>query len=221
MQGRTTAAVVVLAVAVGLAMAAPAMAEDVTITTTGDGPGTCTSTSCTTIREAFSVFGEAAGPDTIHVPAGVTQLTAALGAPGGMTIVGAGAGATTIQAAANDRVFVVNGGTVSFSGLTMNGGTEPDTSGGGTLRVAISSTVALDHVRITGGSATTGGGIFNEGATSLTIDKSLIDGNAAQGVGGGIESQGGVSTPSSLRITDTTITGNTAGSGGGGRRSDQ
>ena len=39
-----------------------------------------------------------------------------------------------------------------------------------------SGTLTLDRVRVTGGIASSGGGIANTGGT-LTIDRSLIDGN--------------------------------------------
>ena len=86
---------------------------------------------------------DGAGPSTVHVPAGVTQLSAsALLPPNGVTVVGAGAGQTTIQGPSNDRVFDVNGeDTVSFSALTMRGGKLVSASVGGPAIVATEGTI--------------------------------------------------------------------------------
>ncbi len=69
---------------------------------------------------------------------------------------------------------------------------------------------AIDDLTISGGSATSGGGIDNDG--NLTISDSVISNNMATGDGGGIENEGG----DSLTISDSAISGNTAGGSGGG-----
>src|SRR4051794_30099763 len=208
-----------LAVAAAILIAAPARAADYFVTTTTDVDAACFTTTCATIRSAFAAISQQpAGPNTVHVPAGETQLSSVLSPPTGVSIVGAGARPTIIKAPANDRVFDVNGeNAVMFVGLTMSGGVEPgtDTSGGGTLHVGSTAIVALDHVRVTGGSASVGGGIMNDGARSLTISKSLIDGNHAAGPGGGIESQGNAFLNTELTLTDTTVTGNSASTAAG------
>ncbi len=215
MHGRTAA----IALALTLSIAAPARAADFTVTGTGDDiNATCTGTDCPTLRAALGAAGDSSPPNTITVPAGEIQLVNGfLQPPNNVTITGAGARATVIKAQANDRVFdIVNPSKVDFKSLTMSGGTDVEGDGGGNLRIAPGSDVTLDHVRVTGGQSATGGGIFNDGAATLTIAKSLIDANTAQGPGGGIESQGsGVSSPTALTITDSTIAGNTAATGGG------
>jgi len=78
---------------------------------------------------------------------------------------------------------------------------------------AVSGTVYISGLTITGGNATgDGGGIFNAG--NLTIVDSTISGNNAlaanTGGGGGIFNNGGT-----LMIADSTISGNSANQGGG------
>src|SRR5262249_51904833 len=158
------------------------------VTTTSDDEalGPCQGTQCPTLRAANAAAGDTP-PSTIHVPAGRTQLTAAIDPADGTKIVGAGANQTTIAAPAGDRVFNIdNAPTTTLESLTMSGGVEPDSSGGGTLRIGSGAVVVLDHVRVTGGQASVGGGIFDDAAQSLTITHSLIDGNRATGPGGGI-----------------------------------
>jgi len=101
-----------------------------------------------------------------------------------------------------------------LSSLTINGG-GVTISGNNTFRifeVGGSTTVVMNYVTITGGNAGSGGGgaIYHFG-TQLTVNNSIIRGNAA-GEGGGIFGFGNVT------IVNTTVTGNTAtaGSGGGG-----
>jgi hypothetical protein len=206
----------IAALAAFLLAAAPARAADYFVAANGgdDPSGSCSGDQCTPLRAALAAASDTP-PSTVHVPAGPIALTAVLEPADGTTIAGAGADQTTISGPGNDRVFNVNGETtVGFSGLTMSGGREPDSSGGGTLRIGPSAIVVLDHVRVTGGHASVGAGIFSDVAQTLTISHSLIDGNVATGPGGGIESQGS-DIPTSLAITDTTITGNSAATGGG------
>jgi hypothetical protein len=216
-QGRRAARAACLAIGFAVAAASPARAAVIQVTTTTDGEAFCASpTSCVTIRAALVEAARQLGDDTILVPAGETQLNSALGVTTNVTIAGAGAGQTTIRASGTDRVFSVAVQlTVTFTGLTMRGGVDPGSSGGGALFVGNRSTTALDHVRVTGGTASIGGGIMNDAATQLTIDKSLIDGNAARGDGGGIYSIGNSANASSLIVRDTTIAGNSAVRGGG------
>src|SRR5207253_4752858 len=93
------------------------------------------------LREAVLQANATNGADTIVVPAGTYTLTRAganddaaltgdLDLTGHVTIQGAGAGATLIDAAGLDRVFhVLDGGNVILSGLTIQGG-EADIGGG-------------------------------------------------------------------------------------------
>lgn len=130
-----------------------------------------------------------------------------------VTLTGPGAHLLTINANNNGRAFLVTGGTVSLSGMT-----------------------------ITGGNAVNGGGIANLGGT-LTLAGSLVNANTASGLGGGIYSTsqttivgstvsnntansaagtgGGVHTTGPLTMVNSTVSGNAVPNGnnnGGGMR---
>ncbi|HEY1380535.1 MAG TPA: dockerin type I domain-containing protein [Gemmataceae bacterium] len=131
-------------------------------------------------------------------------LTSALPVTDSVTITGAGAGLTVVNAGGNDRVFdVYHAGAGSplalaatFHGLTITGG-----SAGGA-----------------------GGGIRFEGAASvtdtLTIEDSTVSGNAVGGgpdaAGGGVYFNGQGTTGDALTITGSAVTGNGAFAGDAG-----
>ncbi|MDO4569221.1 MAG: right-handed parallel beta-helix repeat-containing protein, partial [Planctomycetia bacterium] len=109
----------------------------------------------------------------------------------------------------------------------------------GVIYTGDDSIVNLGGLKITGGSADVGGGIFNFG--NLTVTDSTISGNSADNAGGGIANAGnltvtnstisgnsvcaisgnstgvggGIANGGSLTVTNSTISGNSAGSGGG------
>ena len=149
-----------------------------------------------------------------------------------LTVRGAGADVTTIDAASLDRVFHVPAGvTVELIDLTMAGG-DPQAEGGGIFNAG---TLTLTRCQVTGSTATSGGGaltnatggianivsstLFGNSADSggaidnqgtLTIVNSTISGNEATANGGGIDSQAGTTT-----ITNATVAENSAATGGG------
>ena len=102
--------------------------------------------------------------------------------------------------------------TASITGVTLNGGrgTAANTGfqPGGLIRN--NGTLTLDRVRVTGGIATSGGGVANTGGT-LTINRSLIDNNTGGGDSGGLLNFDG----GTVIVRNTTITGNSANQGGG------
>ncbi|MCY2991124.1 MAG: FG-GAP-like repeat-containing protein [Planctomycetota bacterium] len=149
-----------------------------------------------TLRAAIMEANALAGPDAIVLPAGTYKLTiagtnedaAAKGdldiAPGGLTITGAGAATTVIDAASLDRVFDVHpGATLTLIGVTIQGG------------------------RATG-TTENGGGIENQG--SLVLIDCVVDTNTAVGVGVG----GGIDNRDSLTVTRSRLSNNTADQGG-------
>jgi hypothetical protein len=216
-----------IAIAVLLAAASPAAAVTFTITGFGDdGNGICQNGvaggDCTTIRAALATARETPGTETdiIELPAGDYQLAAGplqIGSP--VTLRGAGARTTTILASPNSRVLEIDGAAARIERLTVTGGVATDLDGfhGGNIR-AQSSTVELDHVRVTNGRAYSGGGIANRNGTML-ITNSLIDHNRAPdggGDGGGIINFGGDSgAAASLIVRDTTVAFNRARLAGG------
>jgi len=154
-------------------------------TTTDGGPGS--------LRQAIIEANASHVPDTIVVPAGIYALTLAgagedqsatgdLDITGQLTISGAGAGDTIIDASSlGDRVFDVLGGTVTISGVTIRNGST-DTNGGGILN---EGALTIRDSTLSGNSATfAGGAIYDVGA--LTIRDSTLSGNSATFAGGGV-----------------------------------
>jgi CSLREA domain-containing protein len=95
-------------------------------------------------------------------------------------------------------------------------------SGGG---IALhQGTIALTNSTFSRNSAGDGGGIVNSAGGRYTIANSTISNNAATGLGGGIYNT--VGDPfgrlsATVRLTNSTVSGNSAGSGGGIRNSDR
>ncbi len=193
-----------------LGLPSPASASIVFVTDLGDTGGA---------GQLRSLINAAAPGDTIVIPPGTIVLT---GIPGenanatgdldilkDLTIVGAGAALTVIDANHLDRVFdVASTVTFSVSGLTMrNGHVDPaaaiDPSGGGLLNRGVSTT--LIGVVIENNFAGGGGGIANF-AGAVTLFGSTVRNNSSTGItanGGGILNFG------ALEVTSSTISGNT------------
>ena len=210
------------AAALTLLLAPAAGAETYVVTGTADNPGICESTTCTSIRQALATAATNPGADEITIPAGTYQLDqGALQIASDVTLRGANARTTRIVANANNtaRAVEIASAAATLQSLTLQGGRADELNGfhGGTLR-AQSSTVTLDRVRVTGGTAAGGGGIANRNGTMLIVN-SLIDHNAAtvgDGEGGGILNFGGeVGAAASLTLRNTTIAFNTARLAGG------
>jgi hypothetical protein len=216
----------ILVAATTLLTAAPASAATFTVTTTNDG-GACSGTSCPSIRAALNAAAQFGGPDTIVVPAGTHQLVdqgngGELLVNSPVTIVGAGARATSVVGSGTGRVFTVTGSPVTIASLTMAGGNELCCDSGGNL-LNTAGSITLDHVRVTGGRAGEGGGVANVNGT-MTIQSSLIDGNDltghdSRGDGGGILNHG-LTAPATLTVRDSTVAGNISTDDGAGISSD-
>ena len=161
---------VLVVVVIALGAGAPARAATVAVTNGNDsGPGS--------LRAAVA----AADPgEMITVPALTVFLTSGqIVVSKGLTIVGAGARATTISGTGQSRVFDVTGGTVSISGVTVTGG---------------------DGFATPGGTAGPGGGILLDGGT-LTLADSTVTGNQTMGAGEG----SGIQADGSLTVLRSTI----------------
>ena len=184
---RVSSIVAVLAAAMLVtprALAAPS-AVTFTVDTTLDlidpdtSDGVCPVGSCS-LRAAIMQANVITGPGvTINLPSGTYTLTRPpagangdnngdlnlMAPPSGnpvISIVGAGAASTIIDANKIDRVFnVVSGRTATLSGVTIRNG----------FRLGAS-----------------GGGVFNSG--NLTISDSVIEGNQTDAAGGGIRTEG-------------------------------
>ena len=210
-QVRRIAAAAGLGAGASLAWTGAAQAADYTVGTTTDNGlsvldcATATNTDCT-LRNAIADANANSGvSDSIAFRSGLSG-TITLGADlptitDPVTIQGPGAGAITIDGADAHRIFDLNpdtpGDPVSISGLTLTGG---DPTG---------STVDSDS----------GGAILNETA-DLSLSDSVLTGNTSSRLGSAIYSGFG-DTPTTghlaqLRLTRSTITGNTTPVSSGG-----
>ncbi|MDA0138971.1 choice-of-anchor Q domain-containing protein [Solirubrobacter deserti] len=215
-----------LAMVAALVCAPAAQAAEFEVNSTGDGADASCPTTCT-LRAAIAAADAAPNPDpeipdTITVPTGTYQLTqGALRLTTPVAVTGAGAAATQIVARASGgaRVVEVVSTSATLTGIALQGGTAlgPNGPHGGAL-MAQSSTVVLNRVHVSGGSALSGGGIANRNGT-MTIQHSSIEGNRASqggGDGGGIINFGGDGgAPAHLLVRESTIAFNTARLAGG------
>lgn len=146
------------------------------------GDGSCNTAECT-LREAVS---------SIEVD-GTINIDPSLA--GGLITLGS-------------EIILDNNMTLDGSALSSN----VKVSGGGSVRVFRVSTgasVDIDHLDIIDGFADNGGGIYNEGA--LSISHSTLSGNSASIAGGGIYHIGTM-----LTVESSTLSSNTAALNGGG-----
>lgn len=189
--------------------------------------GTChTADNTCTLRAAVMQANRAGGDSTIMLPSGTYTLSIpAAGANGEengdlnlttpasgnpvITITGAGAGTTIIDANVLDRVFHVHPGrAATVSGVTIrNGFIAGATAVGGGIYNEGSLTVR-DTVITANHSAAAGGGISNN--NSMTVLNSTISLNLADVSGGGIHNS------ATLTVTNSTLRQNNAGTNGGG-----
>ena len=192
------------------------------------------------IQEAIDA---AAKGDTIQVCTG--EFIEALEIGQDITLVGAGADVTTIDARGGGAVIAVGSGvSIDVSGMTLTGGTgdpypkeplisvgggvwafsagdlaftdvvfednEPDYGGG--MFVEVADSITLNGVTMQDNLAGYAGGIWGTTVGTLEITDSVIDDNYAVARGGALYLVG----LDLLSITDSSISGNTAGNGAAG-----
>jgi hypothetical protein len=179
-----------LAVASALAcLALPAVATAATwqVTNPSDGASTCPSATACTLRGAITMANGGSG-DTVQVPAGHYTLGAVVPVTKAMQIVGAGAVSTEVQQLAVAGILSVGASTthLTISGLTLTG------------------------------AATDAGGAISSAAGELTLSDDVIARNRSSFIGAG--GYGAVqidsSTPTTLTVTRTEFSSNSAGSDG-------
>ena len=189
---------------------------------TADGLCLTSAGSCT-LRAAVMQANTSSGAGAVIVlPAGEYELTRPAAGGNGpdvgdlnllapaagqpvITILGAGAAITRIDANQIDRVFSVAAGRLAvLSGVTISGGYAVEAGGVYNL-----GSLTISNATVSGNTATLydGGGILNYGA--LLLADSRVADNTAEGGGGGITNLG------TLTIEDSAISGNSASRGGG------
>lgn len=224
-----------LGITTGLAPAAVGAAT-IMVTTTADGIDAGGEVVCDNIviddlaggdgvvslREAICAANNTDGDDIITFQAGlgspITLTDGELEISSNLTITGPGANALTIDGNADDRIFVIDSGTVAISNLTIANGEERDSFEGGAIANygdltltdvnVTNSTVTASNI-VTANGGTYGGGIYNGFERTLSLVRTTISGNSAA-YGGGIANFG------ALSATDSTIAENDAFYTGGG-----
>lgn len=212
----------VCALVVGL----PAWALTVTSLADDGGPGTLRSVIAATA---------AGGTVDFAVSGSITLGAGQIAIAKNLVIAGPGAKLLSVAGGGTQRLFAIGAGAnVAISGLTLSGGVATDggaaPSGFGGA-IATAGALTLDAVRLTGNTASQGGGalyLFNDGVASgsATIRSSTFDANAVVGSlgvgGGGILARGDavLAQPAVLRLLNSTVSGNLANaapamSGGG------
>jgi hypothetical protein len=200
--------------------------DDVIASGCNDGvPNDCS------LRGAIIAANGGGGGDIINLPAGTYGLaivgrcedaaaTGDLDITAHVTIVGAGAPTTIIDANGIDRVFDV-AADLDLQGVTIRNGDArsmtctPD--GGGIFSAPAPPTttavqLTLTDVAISGNRAAHGGGIDNESGSTLTVEGVTLNGNSADLAGGGMQN---IATPAGATLTNATVSANLAGTGAG------
>jgi hypothetical protein len=213
---RRTLTTALLTMSACLAIAGQARSDTWIVTGTGDSasaPG-CTEIQptmhqCPMFRSAVNEVSEAGGDGhVIGLPTGTLELTQGqLIVDTDVTIAGNGARATTVDAGLRSRVFMIaSGASVSMTNFTVANG-NVNTGDGGNVLVSAGGGLLLQGMRVTGGVANRGAGIFNNGTVVAAL--SLLDDNNAQANGGAIANVGGAQ----VQVINATLAGNYASAG--------
>jgi len=163
------------------------------------------------LRSALNNANQAGGSVVVVTATGVIGLASALPAiTQDVQILGPGANNLTISGSVAYRVFnITSGNTVTIAGLTLTNGSA--TTGGG---IENDGTLFLTNCTVSNSTATAvGGGIYNSSTGTLTATNCTAANNAAA-TGGGIQNAGVLSLIN-CTIADNTAVGATSGNGGG------
>ncbi len=157
--------------------------------------------------DVSGIYGMALAPKTLNESDNLAGEFAILPV-GNLAISNASGGAITVNGAGLSRVFDVNPGgadkpttysTVSMNGFTITDGRAFDATGANP-----------------DGLVASGGGIRDQGNVSLTLNHMVVTGNSATGDGGGVSVANVVDAPWTLTVYHSTVTENRAGDAGGG-----
>jgi CSLREA domain-containing protein len=222
-------------------VASPAHAATRVVTTTADADtGACTASSCS-LRDAVAT---AASGDVVRLPADEAHYDVSLGeipVPVAITIRGAGARASIVDAKSRSRIFrvmsSVGNGTVTFERLTLTRGRATELGGGAVLGEFRSGNKVFRRVTLSRNTATAegvpdghfGGGAIHDDGYNLTFRTSTLSRNAltAANGGGGFNGGGAIwhcpAGPARLHVIGSTLranrsvtNGNTGSANGGG-----
>jgi hypothetical protein len=109
---------------------------------------------------------------------------------------------------------------LTVTGQHRRGFTAPTLKGAGqgsVLKIHSSVTLTVNTLAITGGNAVSGGGIFVNTGSSLTLNNVTVSGNTARLTSGGLLGNGGgIFSNGTVTLNDSAVSGNTAAAVGGG-----
>ncbi len=188
------------------------------VSTSGsDVSGTGSSSSpWATLQHAIDNVSDPSTANIIHVATGTYTETVSINRSfKNLTISGAGAETTTIQAAstsstASNRVFTItNGQTILLSGMTIRYGKTPANENGGGVYNGTGALTVTNCSFIDNEAASFGGGVYNEG--TVNVSNSTFSGNSASNCGGGYADYDGVKD----EITNCTFFNNNSNNGAG------
>ncbi len=155
--------------------------------------------------------------DVVQVPAGTYTLSLGELNVANVTIQGAGAGATVIQAGVNVRALLITG-SATIGGVTITGGNPDGPNSGGGIEVGVGQalTLRLNDSAIAGNAVVQnsqgyGGGIMVNNQATLLMTNTTVSGNRVlggdgPGAGAGIY----VTTGGRAELRNSTVSGNTA-----------
>ena len=182
---------------------------DASDTSPGDGICLATTGGCS-LRAAVEEANALPGADGISLASGTHVLTASpsdLVVSDALTIDGAGAASTIVDAAGGGRILAATA-PLSLSRVTVRNGST--TSFGGGLLGAPAAHVTVTDCVFTGNSALGGGALF---AVDFDVVRTTFTGNGAA-AGGAIGTLGSPAGSIDGRIRESTFASNTAPSGG-------
>jgi hypothetical protein len=195
------------------------------VSTTGSDSGDCTASAYATISYALSQSALTGG-DTISVAAGTYTTSSEISIDRSITISGAGASSTIVQAAASAgtatyRLFKNNNFVTTIQNMTIRYGVE---ASGGAINNANGNltlnnvTVSDSQVKDTTSNGLNGGAISINGGT-LTINNSTISSNSVT-TSDTLTSRGNggifLGSTGTVNLNNSTVSGNSAKRGGGG-----
>jgi hypothetical protein len=219
-----------LTVGATLGFGASAEAANFEVDTASDpgGAGACTDITVgdCSLRQAVGLSNASpAVDDTITFAASLTGSTIAV-ASGEIDITDAvylytNVADVSVSAGTSSRIFDINavgdpGMNVGIYGLTLTEGYSAN-SGGAVYSTAADLTINTSTISDSSTMGDSHGGAVAQRSGSLTIVDAQISSNTAQqGGGGAISGYGNTTTPATVRIYDSAITGNSTSAGGQG-----